>query len=131
MTYADFDLEERLLKYSVGIIDLVDRLPGTRSAGHVAGQLLRSGNSPLPNHGEAQAAESRNDFIHKMRICLKELREARRWLRLIHRSPRMKNTSQASSLIEETEELIKIFFTSIRTAARKTSKMQLPGPARK
>ena len=131
MTYADFDLEERLLKYSVGIIDLVDRLPGTRSGSHVAGQLLRSGTSPLPNHGEAQAAESRNDFIHKMRICLKELREARRWLRLIHRSPRMKNTSQASSLIEETEELIKIFFTSIRTAARKTSKMQLPGPARK
>jgi four helix bundle protein len=85
----------------------------------------------LPNHGEAQAAESRNDFIHKMRICLKELREARRWLRLIHRSPRMKNTSQALSLIEETEELIKIFFTSIRTAARKTSKQQLPGPARK
>ena len=131
MTYADFELEERLLKYSVGIIDLVDRLPGTRSGSHVAGQLLRSGTSPLPNHGEAQAAESRNDFIHKMRICLKELREARRWLRLIHRSPRMKNTSQASSLIEETEELIKIFFTSIRTAARKTFKTQLPGPARK
>jgi four helix bundle protein len=122
MSYADFDLEERLLQYSIGIIDLVDRLPATRSGSHVAGQLLRSGTSPLPNHGEAQAAESRNDFIHKIRICLKELREARRWLRLIHRSPRMKNTSEATSLIEETEELIKIFFTSIRTAARKTSK---------
>jgi four helix bundle protein len=81
---GDFDLEERLLDYSAAIIELVDALPTTRSANHVAGQLLRSGTSALPNHGEAQAAESRNDFVHKMRICLKELRESRRWLKLIH-----------------------------------------------
>jgi four helix bundle protein len=118
MAKGEFDLEERLLDYSADIIDLVDILPTTRSANHVAGQLLRSGTSALPNHGEAQAAESRNDFIHKMRICLKELRESRRWLKLIHRSPRLSRRT-AEPLIAETEELIRIFFTSIRTARAK------------
>jgi four helix bundle protein len=88
----------------------------------VGGQLLRSGTSPLPNHGEAQAAESRADFLHKMRICLKELRESRRWLRLIDRSPRLRSSKlpdSAAELVRETEELIRIFFTSVRTAASK------------
>ena len=115
---GDFDLEERLLDYSAAIIDLVDGLPTTRSANHVAGQLLRSGTSALPNHGEAQAAESRNDFVHKMRICLKELRESRRWLKLIHRSSKLTRPG-AEPLIAETEELIRIFFTSVRTARTK------------
>jgi four helix bundle protein len=77
-----FDLEERLLEFSAKIIGLVDALPNTRAANHVAGQLLRCGTSPLGNHGEAQAAESRRDFVHKLRICLKEFKEIRRWLRL-------------------------------------------------
>lgn len=125
MAYPDFDLEDRLLNYSAQIIDLADCLPNTRSGAHIAGQILRAGTSPLPNHGEAQAAESRNDFIHKMRICLKELREARRWLRLIERSPRLKKIVEVSALITETEELIKIFFTSIRTAAEKRTRVNL------
>ncbi len=115
---GDFDLEERLLDYAAAVIDLVDSLPTTRSANHVAGQLLRSGTSALPNHGEAQAAESRSDFVHKMRICLKELRESRRWLKLIHRSPKLTRPA-AEVLIAETEELIRIFFTSVRTAQTK------------
>jgi four helix bundle protein len=118
MSKVDFDLEERLLDYAAAVIDFVDALPNTRSANHVAGQLLRSGTSALPNHGEAQAAESRNDFVHKMRICLKELRESRRWLKLIHRSPHLSRPG-AEALISETEELIRIFFTSIRTARTK------------
>ena len=69
------------------IIRLVDALPPTRAGRHVADQLLRCGTSPLGNHGEVQGAESRKDFIHKLRICFKELREARRWLRLVHRVP--------------------------------------------
>ena len=84
---ADYDLEERLLEYSARIIRLVERLPNTRAGNHVAGQLLRSGTSPLPNHGEAEAAESANDFVHKLKICLNELRESYRWLRLIQRVP--------------------------------------------
>src|SRR5688572_17949204 len=82
-----FDLEERLLEYAVRIIRLVDALPATRAGRHVADQLLRCGTSPLANHGELQGAESRRDFIHKLGICLKEIREARRWLRLVHRLP--------------------------------------------
>src|SRR5947199_8086298 len=82
-----YDLEERLLEYAARIIRLVEKLPNTRAGNHVAGQLLRSGTSPLPNHGEAQAAESANDFVHKFKICLKELRESYRWLLLIQRVP--------------------------------------------
>src|SRR6184192_1976605 len=77
---ARFDLEERLLEFSARIIRLVDALPNTRAANHVAGQLLRCGTSPYGNHGEVEAAESRKDFIHKLKICLKELKETRRWL---------------------------------------------------
>jgi len=125
MAKGDFDLEERLLDYSAAIIELVDTLPTSRSANHVAGQLPRSGTSALPTHGEAQAAESRNDFVHKMRICLKELRESRRWLKLIHRSKRL-NRPGAEPLIAETEELIRIFFTSVRTARTKGTTAKPP-----
>src|SRR5579872_559638 len=71
-----FDLEDRLLRYAAGVVRLVEKIPNSRSGNHVAGQFLRSGTSALPNHGEAQAAESPGDFLHKMRICLKELRES-------------------------------------------------------
>lgn len=121
-TAAAYDLEERLLNYAARIIRLVETLPNTRAGNHVAGQLLRSGTSPLPNHGEAQAAESRDDFIHKFSICLKELRESRRWRLLILRVPLVKDTSETTSLLVETEELIKIFARSIRTA--KVGKIQ-------
>src|SRR5207237_160534 len=68
---AEYDLEERLLEYGARICRLIGRLPRTRAGNHVAKQLLRSGTAPLPNHGEAQAAESPQDFIHKLRISLK------------------------------------------------------------
>jgi len=111
-----FDLEERLLDYAAEIIRLTEKLPHTRAGHHVSGQLLRSGTSPLPNHGEAQAAESRDDFVHKLRICLKELREPRRWLRLIHRVPLAPELESVGTLVLETEELIRIFAKSIKTA---------------
>ena len=111
-----FDLEERLLDYAAEIIRLTERLPHTRAGNHLAGQLLRSGTSPLPNHGEAQAAESRDDFIHKLSICLKELKESRRWLRLILRVPLTREIKTVETMVGETEELIRIFAKSIRTA---------------
>ncbi len=119
MSEQKYDLEERLLEFSVSIIKLVEKLPNTRAGNHVAGQLLKSGTSPYPNHGEAQAAESSKDFVHKMRICLKELRESQRWLKLIQRVPLVKSSEQVDALLEETEELIKIFVASIRTAQKK------------
>jgi len=70
MKKRTYDLEAKLLEYSVQIIKIVEQLPNTKAGNHVAGQLLRSGTSPYPNHGEAQAAESPKDFIHKLRISL-------------------------------------------------------------
>jgi four helix bundle protein len=110
-----YDLEERLLDYSARIVRLAERLPRTRVGNHVGAQLLRSGTSPLPNHGEAQVAESADDFVHKLKICLKELRESFRWLRLIQRVPLLKPI-RVQPLIDETDELIRIFVQSIKTA---------------
>ncbi len=101
------------------IIKIVEQLPNTRAGNHVSGQLLRSGTSPYPNHGEAQAAESARDFIHKLRIALKELRETQRWLKLIQRVPLIKRSELLDDILLETEELIKIFVTSIKTAEKK------------
>jgi four helix bundle protein len=121
MRREKYDLEERLLEYSAAIIRLVEELPDTRAGNHVAGQLLRSGTSALPNHGEAQAAESPADFIHKMKVCLKELRESYRWLLLIRRVPLVSGKTEIESLIKETDELIRIFFKSIQTAQKNLS----------
>jgi four helix bundle protein len=101
----------------VRVIRLVDALPTIRAGRHVADHLLRCGTSPLANHGELQGAESRKDFIHKLGICLKEIREARRWLRLIHRVPLIP-TTKIEPLLDETEALVKIFVASIRTAEK-------------
>lgn len=113
-----YDLEERLLAFSVDIIRLIERFPKTRSGNHVAGQLLRSGTSPYPNHGEAQSAESNKDFIHKMRICLKELRETYRWLKLASRVPLLEEPESFERLLQENDELIRIFVSSIKTAMK-------------
>ena len=120
-----YDLEERLLEFAARIIRIVDALPSSRAGNHIAGQLIRSGTSPLPNHGEAQAAESRADFIHKLKICLKELRETRRWLRLIARAELIQPASKVDALLATCEELIRIFFTSLRTAASAASESEL------
>jgi four helix bundle protein len=116
MAERTYDLEERLLEYAVRVVRLVEKLPNTRAGNHVAGQLLRSGTSALPNHGEAEGAESRNDFIHKLGVCHKELRESRRWLLLIQRVPLLPETEPVLEMLNETQELIRIFAASIRTA---------------
>jgi len=116
-----FDLEDRLLAYAEQIIRVVDRLPHTRAGNHIAGQMLRSGTASLPNHGEAQAAESRRDFIHKLSICLKELKETRRWLRLVKRVGFIRTADKVEALLVETEELIRIFAASISTAKSGTA----------
>lgn len=116
MSRPEYDLEARLLDFSVRIIHLMDQLPNTRTGNHVAGQLLRSGTSPYPNHGEAQAAESRRDFIHKLRISLKELKETHRWICLIQKTPLIQPPERVDDLLLEVDELVKIFVASIRTA---------------
>ena len=122
-TEVKYDLEERLLKYSAKIINVVEALPTTRTGNHIAGQLLRSGTSAYPNHGEAQAAESNKDFVHKLRISLKELRETKRWLKLIKYIKLINKSDRLDELSDETEQLIKIFVTSIKTAKANSSKL--------
>ena len=112
-----YDLEDRLLEYSVEIIRLAERLPKTRTGNHITGQIIRSGTSPFSNHGEAQGAESQKDFVHKMGVCLKELRESERWLKLIFKIPLLPQEDQKlGNLLKETDALIRIFSSSIKTA---------------
>jgi four helix bundle protein len=116
--HRKYDLEERLLEFASAVIDLSEKLPDSRAGNHVAGQILRSGTSPYPNHGEAEDAESREDFIHKLKLCLKELRETRRWARLIKRKGWAKDETTLIFILSEADELIRIFFSSIQTARR-------------
>ena len=117
-----FDLEERLIDFAVRIIRTTESLPKTRAGNHIAGQLVRCGTSPAPNYGEAQSAESRSDFIHKMKVSLKELRETRIWLLMIVKANLIKPTSKLEPLINENNELISIFVTSVKTAKQKEDK---------
>jgi len=119
-----FNLEERLLEFASAVIDLSEKLPNTRSGNHVAGQILRSGTSPYPNHGEAESAESREDFIHKLKVCLKELRETRRWARLIERKRWAQEDPKLVLVLGESDELLRIFMSSIRTAQQNAVKAQ-------
>ena len=117
-----FDLEERLIDFAVRIIPIAESLPKTKVGNHIAGQLIRCGTSPAPNYGEAQSAESRADFIHKMKICLKELRETRIWLIMVVRANLIKPASKLQLLIDENNQLISIFVTSVITAKQKGKK---------
>lgn len=99
-----WDLEDRLLEYAAAVVKLTEQLHKTRAGNHVGGQLLRSGTSPYFNHGEAEAAESRRDFVHKLQVCLKELRESHRALRLIARVPLVDSIEAINPLLKETDE---------------------------
>ena len=119
MADKSYDLEDRLLDYAAQIIGLTENLRAGSAAAHIGNQLLRAGTSPYLNHGEAEAAESRNDFIHKLSICLKELREAKRALRLVKRVPLARDLPAVDAALEESDELIRIFAASIRTARKR------------
>ncbi len=113
------ELEERLVNFAVRIIKLSACLPRTPAGKHVAGQILRSGTSPAPNYGEARGAESRADFVHKVRIVLKELNETSIWLRIIERS-RLLKAGPLIEIIQENGDLCKIFAASLKTARTRT-----------
>ncbi|HEY9249042.1 MAG TPA: four helix bundle protein [Rariglobus sp.] len=119
MSKREYDQEERLLEYSARVVRLTESMKRGRAANHIGDQLLRSGTSPYGNHGEAEGAESIDDFIHKLRVCYKELRESRRWMRLIQRASLVPKPALLEPLIAEAEELIRIFAASIRTAEKK------------
>ena len=112
-----FDLDERLINFAAAIIDVSETLPKTFAGNHIAGQLVRSGTSPALNYGEAQSAESRNDFIHKMKISAKELRETFNCLRIIQKK-KWYPEEKLQSLLDENNQLISIFVKSIETAQK-------------
>jgi len=117
-----FDLEEWLIDFAVRVIRTADSLPKSKIGNHIAGQILRSGTSPAPNYGEAQSAESRADFIHKLKIALKELRETRTWLLIIVKAGLIQPESKLNVLLNETDQLISIFVTSIATTQKNMNK---------
>ena len=114
------ELEQRLIDFAVRIVKLSANLPRTPAGKHIAGQILRSGTSPAPNYGEARGAESHADFIHKLRIVLKELNETSIWLRVIKRS-RILKPELLTEIILENNELCRIFTTSLKTARKRTN----------
>jgi len=111
-----FDLEDRLIDFVLEIDQIVEDLPNTRLGNYIAGQMIRSGTAPALIYGEAMAAESRNDFIHKMKIILKELRETFICLKIIKRKPLITPYSKVEPTYNENNELISIFVKSIQTA---------------
>lgn len=111
------DIEERLINLAVSVVKLCDKLPRTAAGSHIAGQLLRSGTSPAANYGEARGAESTKDFIHKLKLCLKELNESKIWLRIIAKSE-LPSGSRLEQTTQECAELSRIINASINTARK-------------
>ncbi|MCX6557318.1 MAG: four helix bundle protein [Candidatus Aminicenantes bacterium] len=122
MKEKTFDLQERLIDFAVKIIRLSDTIPENKAGKHICSQVLRSGTSPAANYGEAQSAESKADFIHKLKIALKELRETEIWLKIIIRAELVTPPEQLFSLLQETDELIAILFKSVATAKKNKEK---------
>lgn len=112
-----YDLDERLINFADMIIDISEFLPKSFAGNHIAGQLVRSGTAPALNYGEAQSAESRNDFIHKMKISAKELRETYNCLRII-RKRKWYAEEKLLQVLDENNQLISIFVKSIETAQK-------------
>src|SRR5882672_5232692 len=108
------ELEERLIDFAVRIVKLSANLPRTSAGRHIAGQILRSGTSPAPNYGEARGAESHADFVHKLRVVLKELNETSIWLRIIERSQLLRK-ELIRDISGESRELCRIFTASLKT----------------
>jgi four helix bundle protein len=118
-------LADRLLEFAVRTGNLVEALPETRMGRHIAGQLVRCATSPAPNYEEACAAESRADFVHKLHIVLKELRESRLWIRLILKAQLLPE-SRLTALLDECNQLCKIAAKSLATAKSKLPKRRTP-----
>jgi len=117
-----FELEERLINFAVLIIEIVNEMPNTKAGNHLSGQLVRSGTSPALNYGEAQSGESRKDFIHKIKVVLKELRETFVCLKIIYKTKLYTLENKIQAALIENDELISIFVKSVETAQKNMDK---------
>ncbi|WP_271769720.1 four helix bundle protein [Aquimarina algiphila] len=118
-TVQKYDLQLRLVKFSASIILNVNALNKSFASEHLTKQLIRSVTSAALNYGEAQSAESRRDFIHKMKICLKELRESQVNLQILSEAKLINDYDKLDKIIQECKELVAIFTTSIKTSNTK------------
>jgi four helix bundle protein len=114
----NYNLEDRLLEFSSTIVEIVRVIPASKEGTYLSNQLIRSGISPLLNYGEAISGESRKDFVHKIKVVLKELRETFNCLRLIHKINIVQEKEMLEKAISENNELISIFVQSVKTAKR-------------
>ncbi len=112
------DIQGRLIDFAVRIINLSANLPHTQAGKHIGGQLLRSGTSPAANYAEARGAESPKDFVHKLKITLKELNETQVWLKIITQSHLLPETRLAE-ITTECQELSRIVNASIKTTLKR------------
>src|ERR1051326_8515229 len=95
-----YDLEDRLIKFAIAVLEVCDLLPASKAGWNLEHQLSKSGTAPALMYGGAQAAESRADFIHKIKMLLKELRETRISLRIINEKPLVKDNKIMLALQE-------------------------------
>jgi len=116
------DIQERLINFAVQIIELASALPNTTAGRHVSGQILRSGTSPAPNYVEARSAESTGDFVHKLKVSLKELNETMVWLQIIRRS-KMISPDECAELENTCIGLCRIIGASVRAAFKNHKKI--------
>jgi four helix bundle protein len=112
-----YDLQDRLIGFAISVCEIAESLPSTKVGKHVAGQLIRCGTSSAPNYGEAQSAEARKDFVHKLKVCLKELRETVVWLEFARRKE-IGELAAIDAGLRESDELAAILYRSIETAER-------------
>lgn len=119
MEERKYDLEDRFVDFTCRMIDIVETLPGTKTGIYIANELIRCSHSPALNYAEAQAAESPNDFIHELRVVLKELKECRVILKIIAKKELIKPASRLDEIFNETQSLIAIIAKSISTSKKK------------
>jgi len=110
------DIENRLIDFSVDISEWIIRLPRHPTVFHLKDQIIRSSTSAALNYGEAQSAESKRDFIHKINIVMKELRETKINLEMISRLEMSMDNTKINALISENDQLLAIFFRTLQTA---------------
>ena len=125
MPERKFDLEDRLVDFTCRMIEVVDALPNTRTGNYIAGQLIRSCHSPALNYAEAQAAESIGDFVHKLAVVLKELKECRIALKIIGKKELIKPATRLDEIFKETQSLIAIIAKSITTSKKRKDAQNL------
>ena len=119
----EYDLEDRLLRFAADACRVAEQMPPSRTGNHISNQLIRCGTSPSANYAEARGSESRRDFVHKLKLCLKELRESLAWLRLVG-SLELLPTTHIEGIVKEANELVSIMFVSVRTSKENATNIE-------